>query len=102
MLAVLRRDNEANTKEWYLWFRIHCPVDDSNWFSISITRLVMTRRILKFNGNSPLQHQEKACSIVQMPRSRSPWGNLRSINAYSYARIFGQRLVKFFKAHDAV
>jgi hypothetical protein len=93
VITILRGDNKADADEWDLWFGIHCPVDDSNWFRIGVTSLVMVSGVLKFDSDSPLQHQKKTCPIVEMPGSLSTWSDLRRINAYSKARIFGKELI---------
>src|SRR5579875_2670660 len=102
MLTVLWGNDKANAQKWDLWFGIHRAMDNANRFRIGIACLVMARRILKFDSDSSLQHQEKSCSIVKVPGGLSSWGNLGCINAYSHARIFGQGLIQFFKTHDAV
>ena len=64
MLAVLWRDYEADAEEWDFRFGIDCAMEYPDGFSIGIAGLVVASGILKFDGDSPLQHQEEAGAVV--------------------------------------
>jgi hypothetical protein len=64
MLAILWCDDEADADERDFRFRIDGPMEYSYGFSVGIAGRVVASGILKLNGDSPLQHQEKASAIV--------------------------------------
>jgi hypothetical protein len=56
VITILGGDDEADADEWYLWFGIQRPMDDSNRFRIGVTGLVMASGVFKFDSDSPLQY----------------------------------------------
>ena len=76
MIAILGRNDKANTEKWSLRFGIDRSMDYTDRLGVGVTSLILAGMIPKLNRDTSLQHQKETGSIMQMPGGRATGSDL--------------------------